>query len=365
MLSSLAKATYVGSFRNALRLTGDDNSYFGLSVGQRLVSDWRNLKTGTSPSDAQVARRVERELANLFDLGSLQIQSSGDGKYFQLIVNDERYDLDEVGSGLAHALIVVLHTAVSQPSFLLLDEPELCLHAEKQVELLTLLGTLSTEGVVFATHNIALARTMGEHLYALETTRDHGSRVSPYEAIVDRSAFLGALSLSTVPDVGCETVLCVEGPTDVPVFTRYLRLFAKEHKVLVWPLHGDSGIGKPVALQLVELKQRLNVSVAAVVDSEKGDVNATVPENREEFKKACEENGVRCHILARRCTESYFPDRAVKSALGPECAALGDYEQPSRARWATWSKGKNLKVAQEMRREDLEHSDLGEFLASL
>jgi hypothetical protein len=64
--------------------------------------------------------------------------------------------------------------------------------------------------------------------------------------------------------------------------------------------------------------------------------------------------------LERRALENYFTDAAVKAVVGSGESALSEYDQPPR-HW----KVDNWRIAQAMRRSDIETTDLGRFLASL
>ncbi|MBA3503142.1 MAG: hypothetical protein H0T65_22470 [Deltaproteobacteria bacterium] len=69
--------------------------------------------------------------------------------------------------------------------------------------------------------------------------------------------------------------------------------------------------------------------------------------------------GFRSHVLDRRALENYFTDAAVK-AVDPTGAALGPFDKPNKR-----AKDLNGSIALHMSRQDLESTDLGQFLASL
>ena len=78
---------------------------------------------------------------------------------------------------------LLTNVAIKQPSFVLLDEPELNLHPSLQLDSLTILGAYTDEGVIFSTHSIGLARAAAERIYALRKLRDLESEMVPYELL--------------------------------------------------------------------------------------------------------------------------------------------------------------------------------------
>jgi len=63
-------------------------------------------------------------------------------------------------------------------------------------------------------------------------------------------------------------------------------------------------------------------------------------------------------------TENYFPDRAVKAALGNEHAALGHYEKLKHDK-PGWRKSDNWKIARQLESAEIHDTDLGQFLKNL
>ena len=76
------------------------------------------------------------------------------------------YKASELGSGLVQFILVFSNAAMRNPraAYILLDEPELSLHPSLQLDFLTALGSFASEGVIFATHSIGLARASADHL---------------------------------------------------------------------------------------------------------------------------------------------------------------------------------------------------------
>jgi hypothetical protein len=113
----------------------------------------------------------------------------------------------------------------------------------------------------------------------------------------------------------------------------------------------------------MEIK-RISPDISALIDSERSVANASLAVNREGFVKACGEAQIACRVLECRATENYFPDRAVKQALGNEYTGLKPFQRLNEAT-RPWGKSDNWRIAREMTRDDLKGTDLGSFLDKL
>lgn len=234
---ALAETLYTGPFRNATNI-GANQNYFDIQVGQAFVQAWRRYKTGPIVRENQAARRLERDIQRLFKLENLQINASEDVQTLQLLINESSFKLYEVGAGLSQFIVVLANAAVRQPSFILIDEPELNLHPSLQLDFLATLGSYARQGVIYSTHAIGLARTTSERIYALRRTGEGESEVSLYEATPRLAEFLGELSFAGQRGVGFEKVLLVEGPNDVLAIQQFLRKYEKDHLFLPLQLGG-------------------------------------------------------------------------------------------------------------------------------
>ena len=86
--------------------------------------------------------------------------------------------------------------------------------------------------------------------------------------------------------------------------------------------------------------------------------------SRAKFKKLCDDGDITCHVLEWRAMENYFPDYAIKKVKGDAYRALQSYE-PFKHPFPKWAKSENWQIAKEMVPEDLDNTDLGEFLKRL
>jgi hypothetical protein len=375
LFGSITDMMYIGPFRNILNFAPADPYmrsdlgiyrpvYHDLFMGHQFVKCWSDWKLGSDRSKNELALRLEDDLARIFDLGRLTINASHGESTLKIFINGRSYHLDELGAGLAQFIVVLTNVAFRRPSFVLIDEPELNLHPALQLDFLTTLARYANVGVVFATHNLGLARSIGIRIYSTTREADESCRVRQIEATPRLAEFLGELSFSAHRELGFDKLLLVEGPTDVPVIQQFLRKLGKERQILVLPMHGSATInGKAGPAQLQEVL-RITKDVAVLIDSERNTDSEALITDRTEFQKACRKLRIKCHVLDRRATENYLTDRAVKAVKGSSFRALDPYEKLSKLPNG-WAKAENWKIAAEMSEDELQETDLGRFLASL
>ena len=358
----LSNTLYIGPFRNAINI-GSNADYFDIAIGQAFIRAWRQYKTGHVVKDNEAAIKVSEDIRRIFGFDRLEIDASADEQTLQIFINDKSYKLPQVGSGLAQFILVLVNAATKQPSYILIDEPELNLHPSLQLDFLTTLASYSNEGILFGTHSIGLARSSADRVYSLHKIAEGESAVRILEATPRFSEFLGELSFSGYRELGFDKILLVEGRTDVKTVQQFLRRYSKDHKIVLLPLGGASLINDKAELQLEEIK-RITQNVFALIDSERSAPNAALSPAREAFVAACKAAGVKYHVLERRAIENYLTDSAVKIIKGNKYSARGPYQKLEDVSPA-WAKEENWRIAREMNKEELAGTDLGKFLETL
>ena len=206
----LRRCIYIGAFRNAINI-GTKEDYFDIEIGEAFI---------------------ER---------------------LQIIQDDQPFKLAELGAGIAQFVVVLANVAIRQPTFVLIDEPELNLHASLQLDFLTSIASYTSHGVVFSTHSIGLARASAERVYSVRNTAGQ-SEVKEFETTTNLAELLGELSFAGYKELGFERILLVEGPTEVKAVQQLLRMFRKDHKVVLLPLGGASMINARSETELEEIK---------------------------------------------------------------------------------------------------------------
>ena len=358
----LAKAIYIGPFRNVINVGGTEN-YFDIQVGQHFVASWRRFQAGNIKRHHELIDRLTEDIRRIFRFGRLQILPSEDGTTMQLMIDGKSFKLTEIGSGMAQFILVLANAATKDPSLILIDEPELNLHPSLQLDFLTTLSTYSTHGVIFATHSMGLARAAADRIYSFRPLPDGGSQVRELEATPRLAEFIGELSFSGYQELGFDRILLVEGKHDIKTIHQFLRPHKKEHQIVLLPLGGATLINESSEAELHEVK-RISDNVSALIDSERDAPDAALPPDRQGFADVCKDIGIPCHVLNRRAIENYFTDRAVKAIKGEKYQALDPYQKRGDAPLA-WAKEENWRIAREMRPEELQSTDLGQFLQSL
>ncbi len=221
----------------------------------------------------------------------------------------------------------------------------------------------ASQGILFATHSVGLARASAEHIYSVRRGADDSSEITEYSSTPRLAELLGELSFAGYKELGFDKILLVEGSTEVKTIQQFLRWYKKEHQIVLLPMGGDQMINQEAEVQLAEIK-RISDNVFVLIDSERSVPDEKLEARRAAFKKLCDEAEIKCHVLDRRATENYFPDNAVKKVKGNAFRALQPYEafkQP----FHKWAKSENWQIAREMVPGDLDNTDLGEFLRSL
>lgn len=358
----LADTLYIGPFRNAINV-GSEENYYDIQVGQAFIKRWRTQLEGQAKKENKAAYKLTEDIKHIFEFEDLRINPSEDNKTLKVFINGSPFKLHEVGSGLTQFILVLANASMRQPSYILLDEPELNLHPTLQVDFLTTVTSYATRGLLFSTHSIGLARACGDRVYSVKKIVHGESEVSEYKDTPRLSEFLGALSFSGYKDAGFDKVLLVEGKTDVKTIQQILAKYKKDHQVVLLPLGGTSMISKYSKEELQEIK-RITKNVFSVIDSERTQVGAPLALGRQAFVSNCQDLGITCHVLDRRATENYLSDSAVKKVMGPSYRALAPYEIAGPA-IPSWSKSENWRIAKEMTEAEFDATDLGSFLKSI
>jgi ABC-type cobalamin/Fe3+-siderophores transport system ATPase subunit len=361
-LNLLANAFYIGPFRNAINM-GESNNYYDIQVGQAFIRMWGTNKTGNLISLNEAMLRLTEDIRRIFGFSNLEINSADDDTDFKVYLNGKSYTLLELGGGLAQFIIVLGNAATRQPSFILIDEPELNLHPRLQLDFLTTLGSYAQEGILFATHNIGLARASAQQIYSVRVRDDKEHDVRPLEGTPRLSEFLGEMSFSGYRELGYRKLLLVEGASDVLTIQQFLRIYGKEHEIVILPLGGGEMIKEGIEPQLEEIK-RITNNIIALIDSERNKPDAHLNKNIQGFVDACSRTVIDCHVLRYRAIENYLSERAIQIVFGPKYSALKPYELLKGVEFG-WGKADNWKIARVMEKWELEQTDLGEFLDKL
>jgi len=354
---ALERALYIGAFRNAINQGA--GQYYDLAVGTAFVTLWNAWKVGGTRAQMDRVLAITETIREIFGYETLEINAHQNDQSLVVTVDRRSYLLNELGSGLAQFIIVLGNVVIKEPPILLIDEPELNLHPALQQRFLLQLARYANEGLYYATHSMGLARSTATRIYSF-VKRGRAADVHSYEDTPHLSELLGEMGFSAYRELGFDKVLLVEGVTDAPVFRQFLRLLKGDHNTVVIPLGGNQLARGGVDLELEELK-KLAPNVFAVVDSERGAEGAEPKPERVRFAEACGRAQIPVLITARRATENYLSEAAIKECFGQNQRAFGPYET-----WAEvkpgWRKEDNWRIAAQMTWNDIVDTDIGAFL---
>ncbi|MGW4682926.1 ATP-dependent nuclease [Micromonospora taraxaci] len=357
----LANSMYVGPFRNAVNIGGQEK-YYDIKTGDAFVRQFAELKGGYDPVANEKVSRLLDEVRRIFGFGQLDVNASPDTQSLQITIDGRSFRLNEQGAGLAHFIVVLVNVLVQRPSILLIDEPELNLHASLQLDFLSTLAKFTEGSILFATHSMGLARTAADRIYTVANKSDNTKVIREYESDRDLVTLVGQLSFDKRAGIGYTKILLVEGKSEIRALMQLLRLYGKEHDVLMLPLHGDDMIRGDVEQELLEIT-RLSDDVSYLIDSERTERDELLRRSRQGFVDLCDRLGIKGLVLERRALENYLPEHAVVSAYGEQARPLGPFEKKGSAQG--WPKTNNWRAASKMRVDDLSGTDLGQFLARL
>ena len=370
-MESLSRIFYVGAFRNAINpfktqdymtentINAQLMSYYDMTIGAKFIKYWKSFKTGTDRENRKRSIGITSDICRIFKFDTLEITQSDTDRNIIFIINGNTYNLSEIGSGIAQFFLVLANIAIKNPSFILIDEPEINLHPSLQIEFLNVLENYASNGVLYATHSIGLARC-ADRIYSVYRDENKKSTIREFERKSILTELLGELSYSAYRELGFNKVLLVEGRTEIKVVQQFLRKYDKDNEFFVVSLGGSQYICEHSQDELREF-MRTSEKIFAMIDSEKDASDKSVETSRQKFVDNCKDIGIECHILEYRATENYFPERVVKLVKGDNCKMLKPFEKLD----DRWAKSENWRLAQEMKKEELEATDLGIFIKKI
>ncbi|NJL19016.1 MAG: AAA family ATPase [Bdellovibrionaceae bacterium] len=267
--------------------------------GAEFAERWREAKQKHPERVRGLLEEISGDLCRLFRFREFHADVDENGSV-ELRVDGERMGLSDLGSGIGQAFLLLAQAAAEEPDYVLIDEPECHLHPACQVDFVTLLGSHARYGVIAATHNLGLARSISEHIYEIKREPEAGAaRLELLDETGGRlSQRLGELDFAAHRRMGCTKVLLVEGPR------RSRRTPAAGQRgdgrsVVLLPLGGSSMINGRRADELGEIR-KICPNVYALIDSERDRAGAPVSIPHREFLEACRHHGIDAHALERR-----------------------------------------------------------------
>ena len=368
-LRALANALYIPVNRH---LGPGGKTSFGIPLGNDLVDKWNTHRDGTVKAHNALADRVERSVAEIFGVPYVRVVASSEAgrKGIQFTFGEAgQFRSDEVGSGIAQVFTALMAAAISGPSFILIDEPELSLHPVLQMRFVRELQRYAGIGVAYSTHNLGLAMNAAERVYAVsrqpgnkQTNGRPWSRMDRFERAPELSAIMGSLSFPSYSDLAVRRVLLVEGLSDLRIVEILLERLGVADQVVPIHMGGSATLSElPGAREQLMGVKRLCNKVSCLVDSESTKEGCPDP-RRMKFVGLCKELDINVHCTKSRATENYLSESACKAEFGPKARALEPFERLEDAN-PGWSKKNAWRAVCHMEVEDF--GDVGTFLTEL
>lgn len=332
-----------------------------LTLGQGLISQWVSQKQSDQAAARKAAASLEAEIARIFGYNQIEITANQANTDFILkIDNSKSFLLSDMGNGISHFVSLLANIPMRGNPLILIDEPEIGIHASLQVELMNLLSKHASGPVLFATHSIGLARSVADEIISF-TMKDGVSIPTSFERSPSFLETLGEMSFSAWREIGCDGVLFVEGPSEIKVFSEWLRLLGLHQKWAVLSLGGSETI-HAAGVDAIKQVLAIHSKVAVVIDSERDGADLVLEKKRVAFVEACNLASIPCLATERRATENYFTQRAINAAIGPKGKSLEAFEKLADH---GWGKRDGLRISAKMTKEELETTDIGRFLMAI
>jgi predicted ATP-dependent endonuclease of OLD family len=358
-LYGLYQPTFVPAVRPFGNMHISDNH--DLILGQGVIAQWVAEKQSNKLQARKSADFLEREIARIFGYDHIDITANnGNTDFIVKINNDKSYVLKDMGNGISHFISLLINIPNRGNPIILIDEPEIGIHASLQTELINMLLRYATGPIIFATHSIGLARGVADEIISFSMD-DGASRSSSFKESPSHLETLGEMSFSAWREIGCNGVLFVEGPSEIKVFSEWLKLLGLHRNWAVLSLGGSETI-HAAGVDAIKQVIAIHPNVAVIIDSERDVADAALDNKRAAFVKACGDASIHCLATERKATENYYTQQAITAAIGPNARSLEAFEKLN---GHGWGKRDGFKIASKMNKEELDSTDVGRFLRTI
>lgn len=347
---------------------GDPADIDALASGESLAGWVRSANSPAAhrPADRErhaMLREFEKEFARFVGAETINVNASDGG--INLTVNGELMPIGRLGTGIGECLIILLVCKIAGQSKLLpgmsicaLEEPELFLHPKLQRQLVDLIQTYGVQ-LIATTHSPTILDYGWRANWKIFATHFNSNKGRIEVEPLSRGGIGGVLAeIGVRPSdwLQADGVLFVEGPSDVPVYKKWLTL-APNHagkNISVIPIGGRMTAN--AHFDFSELN-KLGRAVAVIMDSERTKAGNPIEPSRAKIQNKCDDAGIPCLLTERRATENYFSDSALAGVYGSG-VKIGAYEKPNDV-VAHFHKQRNDEVVAQMVWADIDNTDVG------
>jgi ABC-type cobalamin/Fe3+-siderophores transport system ATPase subunit len=365
LMAQLSRALLIGPVRSQMAQA----SYHlnDLVSGHSFINQWHEWANGDHVKHREQIRLLVGELRELFGFNRFDIRVSKQGNSLLVTTDDGDFQLQELGDGISHFIVVLGNVLFKKPSLVLIDEPENGLHPKMQELFIRSLASKCEFGLVATSHAVGLARSVADQLLVITRT-PNGPKISLF-GDHDSTTILQSISelgYSQFAQLGGNHLLLVEGRTEIKSFREILRKYGIEHHFIIWSLGGAefiNGDAAKITDELNELKRLNAKSVSVIFDSERAAPAAILDQRFQGFEKICSSLGFNVFATDRHSTENYIVQDAINKVVGNGFKALQPHEKFGAAN-QKWHKAQNWKMFREMKKEDFSGTKLDEFITN-
>jgi len=266
----------------------------------------------------------------------------------------EWVNAESCGLGLQDILVMLYFAISGDHDVVLIEEPENHLHPEIQRRLFSFIREETKRQFFLSTHSSVFLNTqLADHVFLCRFDKSVTVQNATSRAIV-----LSELGYSIADNLVSDVIVLCEGPTDKVVLEEFFTKLGLDRRIniKIWPLGGD--IMTQLDLSVFSESYR----VVALVDKDPG--SSTI---RRRFLEKCRDFKIECHRLERYALENYFSVRAMKAVIPrfPNDIDKIDFDKPVAEQIGFQVKGNATRIAKEMQLDEIEGTDLFEFLEKI
>jgi AAA15 family ATPase/GTPase len=365
--SFLTETFYIGPTRTIIQNSSGSN--YDILIGQDFINTWVDWADGDDVMKRRKMKVLIDDLKEFFNFKNFNIRSNRQRNNLLITTDFGEFLLTEMGTGIAHFIVVLANILITSPRLVLIDEPEQNLHPRLQELFIRTIGTNVGFGVIATSHSVGLARSTADSIYSF-TSINGVPRITPFgnHFSITISQTISEMRYSQFVEIGGNNILLVEGRTDVKSFREILRKFGIENRFVIISFGGSqflTGDKTKIVDELAELK-RLNAnSISVIFDSERRESGAKLKKEFNTFIEVCDDLGFAHFATDFHTTENYISQSAIFKVLQIDIPALEPYESFNERKGnLRWPKEKNWLMFFEMNRNEFEGTLLYDFIVN-
>lgn len=224
-----------------------------------------------------------------------------------------RLDILYSGTGLKHFLDVLLKTTISGANVVLIDEPEMGLHADLQRQFIEYLAQLATKKSlqIFLATQSQVIQTFPDLVKYYRVVNTKGIRTVTHVPKNAVHTILGDLGVRPSDVFNHDICLLVEGASDIIFFEHILRVLYKDDfgKLAITAQQYGGGAADGIVSGSIDISNITPAQKYILWTHDRDSKPSDPPSSQAgQFKKKIESLGFPCHVWQKREIEFYFPE---------------------------------------------------------